>query len=89
MQIQINVTSDFICPWCYIGEKRLARAVEGLPAGIDVRLQWLPFELNPDMPAEGMDRNLPLAEIRKLGALSGDGRPDRPVGQGGRRRFRL
>ena len=58
MQIQINVTSDFICPWCYIGEKRLARAIESLPAEIDVPLQWLPFELNPDMPLEGMDRRI-------------------------------
>src|SRR2546430_7336174 len=37
---------------CYIGEKRLARAIESLPAGIDVQLQWLPFELNPNMPLE-------------------------------------
>ncbi|CCA90748.1 DsbA family oxidoreductase [Novosphingobium sp. PP1Y] len=54
--VKITVTSDFICPWCYIGEQRLARAVEGLPAGIDVELLWLPFELNPDMPVGGMDR---------------------------------
>jgi predicted DsbA family dithiol-disulfide isomerase len=81
MQIQITVTSDFICPWCYIGEKRLALAIDDLPAGIDVQLDWLPFELNPNMPSEGMDRkNLPLAEIRQLGALPGDGRPDRPAG---------
>jgi predicted DsbA family dithiol-disulfide isomerase len=56
MNVQISITSDFICPWCYIGEKRLARAIERLPAGIEVQLQWLPFELNPDMPPEGMDR---------------------------------
>jgi predicted DsbA family dithiol-disulfide isomerase len=66
MQIQINVTSDFICPWCYIGEKRLARAIESLPAGIDVHLQWLPFELNPDMPPEGMDRK--TYRSRKFGS---------------------
>ena len=56
MQIQLSVTSDFVCPWCYIGEKRLARSIESLPTGIDVQLQWLPFELNPDMPLEGMER---------------------------------
>ena len=66
MRIQINVTSDFICPWCYIGEKRLARAIESLPAGIDVQLQWLPFELNPDMPLEGMDRR--TYRSRKFGS---------------------
>jgi predicted DsbA family dithiol-disulfide isomerase len=56
MRIRVSVTSDFVCPWCYIGDKRLARAIERLPTGIDVELQWLPFELNPDMPPEGMDR---------------------------------
>jgi predicted DsbA family dithiol-disulfide isomerase len=66
MRIQINVTSDFVCPWCYIGEKRLARALEHLPRDIEVQLQWLPFELNPDMPPEGMDRRTYLA--RKFGS---------------------
>jgi predicted DsbA family dithiol-disulfide isomerase len=65
MRIPINVTSDFVCPWCYIGERRLARAIERLPAGIEVQLQWLPFELNPDMPAQGMDRRTYLT--RKFG----------------------
>ncbi|WP_176593781.1 DsbA family oxidoreductase [Sphingobium sp. EM0848] len=54
--VKITVTSDFICPWCYIGERRLRRALENLPEGIAVDLDWLPFELNPDMPAEGLDR---------------------------------
>jgi predicted DsbA family dithiol-disulfide isomerase len=66
MRIQISVTSDFICPWCYLGEKRLARALESLPTGIEVQLQWLPFELNPDMPPEGMDRKTYLS--RKFGS---------------------
>jgi predicted DsbA family dithiol-disulfide isomerase len=66
MQIGISITSDFICPWCYIGEKRLARAIKRLPAGIDVQLQWLPFELNPDMPPDGMDRRTYLT--RKFGS---------------------
>jgi predicted DsbA family dithiol-disulfide isomerase len=56
MPIPINVTSDFICPWCYIAEARLARAIEGLPKDIAVDVRWLPFELNPDMPVEGADR---------------------------------
>jgi predicted DsbA family dithiol-disulfide isomerase len=67
MQIPIRVTSDFVCPWCYIGEKRLARALERVPPGIEVQLQWLPFELNPDMPPAGMDRRSYLA--RKFGSL--------------------
>jgi predicted DsbA family dithiol-disulfide isomerase len=67
MHIQISITSDFICPWCYIGEKRLARAIERLASGIEVKLQWLPFELNPDMPPEGMDRGTYLSN--KFGSL--------------------
>jgi predicted DsbA family dithiol-disulfide isomerase len=66
MQVPVTVTSDFICPWCYIGERRLARALEKLPPGIEVRLEWLPFELNPDMPPEGMDRRVYLS--RKFGS---------------------
>lgn len=56
MRIQIDVTSDFICPWCHIGEKRLARAIGTLPPGIEVQVTWKPFELNAAMPPEGMDR---------------------------------
>jgi predicted DsbA family dithiol-disulfide isomerase len=66
MQVPISVTSDFVCPWCYIGEKRLSRAIGRLPSGIGVQLQWLPFELNPDMPPEGMDRRTYLS--RKFGS---------------------
>ena len=66
MPIPISITSDFICPWCYIGEKRLARTIERLPTGIEVELQWLPFELNPHMPPEGMDRRTYLS--RKFGS---------------------
>lgn len=56
MPIPIYVTSDFICPWCHIAETRLARALESLPESIAVDVRWLPFELNPDMPVEGLDR---------------------------------
>jgi predicted DsbA family dithiol-disulfide isomerase len=87
MQIQIDVTSDVICPWCYIGEKRLIRAIESLPAGIDVQLEWLPFELSLDMPPEGMDRR--TYRSRKFGAFPGDGRPDRALREGRRSRLRL
>ena len=66
MPIPISVTSDFICPWCYIGERRLRRAIERLPTGVEVQLQWLPFELNPDIPPEGMDRRTYLS--RKFGS---------------------
>lgn len=58
MTITVKITSDFICPWCLIGEQRLNKALAGLPEGTNVELQWQPFELNPDMPPEGMDRRV-------------------------------
>ncbi|WP_342249129.1 DsbA family oxidoreductase [Sphingomonas sp. OTU376] len=64
--VKITVTSDFICPWCHIGEQRLAKAIAGLPGQVAVDLIWLPFELNPDMPAEGMDRK--AYRSRKFGS---------------------
>jgi predicted DsbA family dithiol-disulfide isomerase len=56
MRISLKLTSDFICPWCFIGERRLYRAIEALPEGVEVRVVYLPYELNPNMPSEGMDR---------------------------------
>ncbi|MCG8608434.1 DsbA family oxidoreductase, partial [bacterium] len=56
MAIDIKLTSDFICPWCLIGEKVLFETIDALPEDIDVNVQWLPFELNPHMPKQGMDR---------------------------------
>jgi predicted DsbA family dithiol-disulfide isomerase len=58
MSIAVSVTSDFICPWCLVGERRLTKAISTLPKGIEVDIEWKPFELNPNMPAEGMDRRL-------------------------------
>jgi len=66
MPIAIKVISDFICPWCYIGALRLARAIETLRGGIDVSVEWLSYELNPDMPKEGMERR--LYRERKFGS---------------------
>jgi predicted DsbA family dithiol-disulfide isomerase len=63
--LAIIVYSDVICPWCYVGKRRLEAALADarMPA---VQLAWRPFELNPDMPAEGMERQLYRA--RKFGA---------------------
>jgi predicted DsbA family dithiol-disulfide isomerase len=62
----ISVFSDVICPWCYLGKRRLERALEalGLTGTLDIR--WLPFELNPDMPEAGVPRSEYRA--RKFGA---------------------
>ncbi len=62
--IEIDVVSDVICPWCHIGRHRLLKALHDDPSH-RVSLSWHPFQLNPDMPAEGMDRSVYLA--RKFG----------------------
>lgn len=53
--IQLDILSDPICPWCYIGKAGLDRALEKNPDH-PFRIEWHPFQLNPDMPAGGMDR---------------------------------
>lgn len=54
MTTTIDVISDVICPWCYVGKRRLEKAVA--IAGSDVRVRWHPFQLNPNMPKAGMNR---------------------------------
>ncbi|PZO13572.1 MAG: disulfide bond formation protein DsbA [Leptolyngbya foveolarum] len=56
MALTIRITSNFICPWCLVAESRLNKAIEQLDAPIEIEQVWQPFELNPDMPAAGMDR---------------------------------
>lgn len=56
MNLTVTITSDFICPWCLVGERRLVKALATLPDDITVEIRWRPFELNPDMPAQGVDR---------------------------------
>lgn len=53
--LTVTITSDFVCPWCFIGERRLARAIEQI-GDIEVHIDWRPFELNAWIPASGMDR---------------------------------
>jgi predicted DsbA family dithiol-disulfide isomerase len=54
--LTVDIVSDVICPWCFVGKRRLERAIKALPSGKSVRIRWLPFQLNPQMPAEGMNR---------------------------------
>ncbi|MBD3896472.1 DsbA family oxidoreductase [Halomonas sp. ML-15] len=54
--VDITVISDAICPWCFIGKRHLDLALAELPEEISVSVAWHPFELNPDMPAEGLSR---------------------------------
>jgi predicted DsbA family dithiol-disulfide isomerase len=52
----IEIASDVVCPWCYIGKRRMEKALVLLNGDIEARIEWLPFQLNPDMPAAGIAR---------------------------------
>ena len=52
----IEVASDVICPWCYIGKRRLEKALALLDGEVQPEIRWLPFQLNPGMPKEGVAR---------------------------------
>jgi predicted DsbA family dithiol-disulfide isomerase len=54
--IRIDVVSDVVCPWCYIGKTRLDKAVNQLRDTYDFIITYHPFELNPDLPATGVDQ---------------------------------
>ena len=56
VMITIDIVSDTVCPWCFIGKRRLERALAEKGAEPKVFVGWRPFQLNPDMPAEGLDR---------------------------------
>lgn len=60
--LNIQIVSDLVCPWCYVGKRRLERALAARPE-LRVALNWLPFQLSPDMPREGKDRQAHYATI--------------------------
>ncbi|MEP3351147.1 MAG: DsbA family oxidoreductase [Marinomonas sp.] len=60
--LRIDIISDVICPWCYLGYSRLKQAIEQLGDDYRIDIRWQPFELHPDMPTEGADRDTYLGE---------------------------
>ncbi len=74
--IKLDILSDPICPWCFIGWSNLARAMEARP-NHPFNIEWHPFQLNPDMPAQGMDRREYLET--KFGGKEGAVRAYAPV----------
>ena len=58
----IDVISDVVCPWCYIGKRHLEAALSKLPVSERPLVRWHPFQLNPDLPAVGVDRRSYLEE---------------------------
>ena len=56
MSLTVDVISDVICPWCYIGKRRLEGAIAAVEGQHEVQVHWHPFQLNPTMPKEGISR---------------------------------
>ncbi|OIQ22311.1 DsbA family oxidoreductase [Lacinutrix sp. MedPE-SW] len=54
-KLKIDIVSDVVCPWCTIGYKRLEKAIQELGIEDKIEIEWQPFELNPNMPAEGQN----------------------------------
>lgn len=65
-KLRVDIISDVVCPWCYIGWERFKRGARELEGAVELEVHWLPFELNPDMPEAGMKRSDYIA--RKFGA---------------------
>ena len=56
MSLAVDVISDVICPWCYIGKRRLEKAIAAVDGVSEVLVHWHPFQLNPTMPKDGISR---------------------------------
>ncbi len=54
--IRIDIVSDVVCPWCYIGKRRLEKDLDKLSDRFEFVLEYHPFELNPDMPVQGSNQ---------------------------------
>jgi predicted DsbA family dithiol-disulfide isomerase len=63
---ELSVVSDAICPWCYVGKRRLEQAFALMNGALRPRVTWRPFELNPQMPKSGIDRR--EYRMRKFGS---------------------
>ncbi|MCG6557160.1 DsbA family oxidoreductase [Ruegeria sp. 1NDH52C] len=74
--VKLDILSDPICPWCYIGKTQLDKALAAIPDHPFV-IEWHPFQLNPDMAPEGMDRREYLE--RKFDGKEGAVRAYAPV----------
>lgn len=75
LPLTVDIVSDVVCPWCIIGYKQLQKALATMPGRFDVRINWHPFELNPQMPPEG--QNLREHVAQKYGSTAEQSRAAR------------
>ncbi len=73
--IQLDIYSDVICPWCYVGKARLDEALQTIGTSLNIKTTWKPFELNPTMPSEGTDRKEYM--LKKFGTADFSGMQNR------------
>lgn len=79
----LDILSDAICPWCWIGKRNLETALAGLAAeGLRFKVRWRPYQLNPDMPEEGVERAVYRAA--KFGSAERGRELDARVAEAGR-----
>jgi predicted DsbA family dithiol-disulfide isomerase len=60
--VKVEIVSDVMCPWCFIGKRRLEAALRELPGGIEVEIAWKPYQLDPTLTKTGKDRRQYLEE---------------------------
>ena len=87
--ISVDVVSDVVCPWCFIGQKRLDSAIASLPE-IEVEIRWRPFQLDRDHSGRGHGpHGIHGAQIRQRGTPARDERAHRAARRGRGHKFRL
>jgi predicted DsbA family dithiol-disulfide isomerase len=69
--LTIDIYSDVVCPWCWIGYGQLTKALGELGGEIEAEIRWRPFELNPDMSAEGEEQEIHLSRKYRRSAEAG------------------
>ncbi len=79
--MRVDIVSDVVCPWCYIGKRRFERALAQRP-GLRVTQSWRAFQLNPDLPGDGVPRAFYLAA--KYGSARQAGRAFAALSAAGR-----
>lgn len=80
--ISIDIISDVSCPWCIIGYRSLSLALDDLDSHDHVDINWLPFELNPNMAPEGQNRNDYIREKYNLSPEQGKANRDTLINRG-------